>query len=110
MNLKVLFGNKIKKYRKDLGMTRESFAEKLDMHPSNLARIEAGLQFPKPETIDNLVRFLGVSYSELFNFEENIDERLKSDTRETLIKYALRLSQNDLKFFLETIKLYIKMH
>ena len=48
MNLKILFGDKIKKYRRDLGMTREAFAEKIDMNPSNLARIESGFQFPKP--------------------------------------------------------------
>ena len=110
MNLKILFGDKINKYRRDLGMTREAFAEKIDMHPSNLARIESGFQFPKPETIDTLVSFLGISYSELFDFDEKIEKRCEADLRETFTKYAFRLSQDDLKFFLETIKLYIKSH
>ena len=109
MSLKVWFGEKLKKYRTDLGMTREAFAEKIDMHPSNLARIEAGIQFPKPETLDNLVAFLGISYSELFDFsKDKFSEKDSQNIQEVFNKYIKRLSEKDLKFFAETIKLYIK--
>lgn len=90
-------------------MTREAFAEKIDMHPSNLARIESGLQFPKPETIDSLVLFLGISYSELFTFSnDKISDKNSGDNQSMFNKYIKRLSENDLKFFIETLKLYIK--
>ena len=42
MNIKKLLGEKIKRLRKNRGLTQEQFSEMINIAPRNLSRIEVG--------------------------------------------------------------------
>lgn len=52
MNLKQELGEKIKRIRKNRGLTQEQLAELIDISSRNLSNIELGQNFPKAETLE----------------------------------------------------------
>lgn len=44
-------------------------AELLSMEPTNLSKLERGLQFPKEENLVNIARVLKVNIKDLFDYE-----------------------------------------
>lgn len=67
--LKDGFGLRLKELRKSRGLTQEKLAEKLDISPRQLTRIETGDNFPSPETLAKLSYILNIDLSSLFDFE-----------------------------------------
>lgn len=61
-------GCRIKELRNANNLTQESLAEKLNMERSNLARIEAGKQFPNVENLEKIIRVFNIEASCLFDF------------------------------------------
>lgn len=66
MDVKKSFGEKIKRLRKKRNLTQEQLAEMIDISPRNLSKIEVGDCFVKAETLEKLLRALGISTEELF--------------------------------------------
>lgn len=103
MGIKKLFGQNLKKYRKDIGLSQEELSEKLGLQ--TISRIETGNKFVSAKTIDKIVEVLKISHSELFNFDEPIPS---NDRLAPILPYLNRLSDEDLEFFLASIKAFIK--
>lgn len=76
MNLKQVFGNNLRLYRKMHGLSQEQLAEKLDISVKHLSTLETGKVFASCELIEKLAVELGISVSSLFYFpeEKSIDE------------------------------------
>ncbi len=74
-NLKVKFGKRLKELRKSCKMTQEELAELVSIEPPNLSKIECGTHFPQPEKIEKIASSLGVSISDLFEFEHLKDKQ-----------------------------------
>jgi len=72
-------GKRIKQIREARGMKQYVLAEKLNMEPSNLTRIESGYQFPKEENLTKIASILDIEIKDLFVFptETTKDEMLK---------------------------------
>lgn len=66
MNIKQELGEKIKRIRKQKGLTQEQLAEIVDISSRNLSNIEVGANFPKAETLERLLIALGDTTEELF--------------------------------------------
>lgn len=66
MNLKQELGEKIKRIRKQRGLTQEQLAEMIDISSRNLCNIELGINFPKAETLEKILKTLNVSTQQLF--------------------------------------------
>lgn len=66
MNIKQELGEKIKRLRKQRGLTQEQLAEMVDISPRNLSNIEVGVSFVKAETLEKIIDSLNVSTEELF--------------------------------------------
>lgn len=98
-------GNKIKQIRIAKGIKQFALAEKLNMEPSNLTRIESGYQFPKEENLQKIADNLNVDVKDIFDFTDELskDEILK---RLSEILYNFDLKQ--LKFLYEYVKLYME--
>ncbi len=64
--LGILFGARVKERRNSLGLTREELAEKADISPQNLAKIEAGQRFVTLATLSSLAKSLSCKPFELF--------------------------------------------
>lgn len=67
--LKQSFGERLKEIRKSRGMTQEKLAEKLDIAPRQLTRLERGVNFPSVETLAKISLYLEVDLKSLFNFQ-----------------------------------------
>lgn len=66
MDVKKSFGEKVKRLRQKRKLTQEQLAEKIDISPRNLSKIEVGNCFVKAETLEKLLIALDVSVEELF--------------------------------------------
>ena len=79
MNIKKELGEKIKRIRKQKGLTQEKLAEMIDIAPRNLSKIEVGSCFVTSETLEKLLSALDVTTEELFSNDhiKEPDELLK---------------------------------
>lgn len=68
-NLKLKFGARVASLREGLGLTREELAEKADISPQNLAKIENGQRFFSSESLGRLASALHVNVADLFVVE-----------------------------------------
>ncbi len=83
MSLKKFFGQQVKLIRKSKNMTQEVLSESVDIDIRQLARIESGSSFATAETIEKLAKALGISYKDLFDFDESnqvLPENINSDS------------------------------
>ena len=86
MQLGAKLGLRIKEVRKARYLTQEQLAEKAQISPRYLSRVEVGQQSPSIETLENLAQGLDVELWELFDFghegtARELQERLKKLVR-----------------------------
>ncbi|MBQ9688057.1 helix-turn-helix transcriptional regulator [bacterium] len=61
----VVIGKNIKKYRLKCGLTQEQLAEKVNIHPTYVGKLEAGKNNPSTLTLDAIATSVGVSLEDL---------------------------------------------
>lgn len=66
MNVKEIFGINLKHFRKLHKITQEELAEKLDIIPTHLSRIENGKSFVTAELLDALCIIFNISPASFF--------------------------------------------
>lgn len=66
MNIKKELGQKIKSLRKKRGLTQERLSEIINISARNLVNIKSGVNFPKAETLEKILKSLNVTTEELF--------------------------------------------
>lgn len=69
-NLKILFGKKLRKFRRHNDFTQEQLAELLGVSVEFVSNMERGVNAPSFETIEKIAKVFNVPFNELFNFEE----------------------------------------
>ena len=74
-----ILGNSIVERRKILGMTQIELANRLDMAPDALSRIENGYVAPRLNRIEEMAKVLECSVAELFR-EKNDSLRARADS------------------------------
>ncbi len=67
-------GRRIKEIREGMCIKQYELAEKLEMEPSNLTRIESGYQMPKEENLIKIAELLGVKVKDLFDFGDSFSK------------------------------------
>lgn len=67
-NIKILFGRKIKEYRKRKGYTQAQLAELVNVDDKHISCIESGKNFPSPDLIERFAQALSVEPKDLFEF------------------------------------------
>lgn len=104
VNIKNLFGRKIKEYRKKKNLTQAQLAELVNVDDKHISCIESGKNFPSPDLIERLATSLDVEPKDLFEFYYLQDaEDLKSDIitmLDKLNKDELALAHKYLRTFL----------
>lgn len=70
MDIKKIFGQNLKKYRKALGFTQIEFAEKLEVEQKHISFIENGNSFPSAGLIGKIAETLKVDPKNLFEYQE----------------------------------------
>ena len=92
-------GLRLKEIRKARGLTQEALAEKVDLSPQYLSRLEAGHQSPSLETVARLAEALDMELWELFDLGhqgtvKEVRERLRrliQESDEQKLRVALKL-------------------
>lgn len=103
MHLKQKLGMRIQELRKLLKYSQESFSEKIGIEWTSIGKIETGLTYPKPETLEKIKEALGVEYKDLFIFEQTKDDRL-----DDIYMKLKMLDDTALDFVNAVIETYIK--
>lgn len=99
MSLKEAFAERLRYLRKNRGFTQEELAELVGVAPRHISFIETARSFPSCELTERLCKTLNISYSALFDFENEI-------SREELIK---RISELINKADCKKLKYFYKM-
>ena len=108
MNIKYELGIKLKQLRKKHVLTQEKFSEMIDISSKNLSNIELGISFPKPETLEKILKSLNVTTEEFFannHIKSNAElikcineyvSNIKNDTQKLMLIYRITrdLSEN----------------
>lgn len=75
--IKEQLGKRIYELRKQMNISQEELAEKLEISQRSLSKIETGQNFIKSNTLEKLLTAFDISCNELFNFEHlNTSENL----------------------------------
>lgn len=67
MGAREKLGKRIQKLRKELGLTQEEFAEKLNISRTHVGHIEQGRKSPSLKLMEKLSRALKIKVSDLFS-------------------------------------------
>ena len=74
-----VLGERLKKARKDCGLTQEQLAERSGLSTRHIAKIEKGDVNPSFEVLSTLVKTLGVSFDAIF---DPASEQVEADLQE----------------------------
>ncbi len=88
MNEKILTGKRIQELRKGRGFSQDQVAEKADISPNYLSRIECGKENPTLDMLIKLSRVLEVEMWEMFDFRHVLSGKELKETFQTLAKTA----------------------
>lgn len=82
------FGERLKKYRKDKGLSQENLATAIGKNASTIGRFENGKLIPDAEQIFLLCRELEIDEQELFNLDKKIHTKESSNPFDVNILYV----------------------
>jgi len=103
VDLSILVGSNITHLRKRLGLSQKGFAEKLDITPDSMMKIEKGMIAPKMGRLQEIADILQCPVSYLF-----IDEKSSINEVASLIAESMRgLSNEDKTYITQLVDLTI---
>ena len=73
MDKRKSLGLRIKELRKRKGLSQEKLAELVGLEPPSICYIEVGRNYPSLQNLEKIAETLGVSFSEVFNFDKHQD-------------------------------------
>ncbi len=68
--LKVEFGKKLKKLRKEANLTQEGLADKVELTVESVSNIERGIFGPKFDNLEKIAKVLNIKVKGLFDFDD----------------------------------------
>ena len=94
---KELLGLRIKELRKTRGLTQRQLADKVNIDPKHLSRLEVGNSFPSIDTLERLANVLEVELRNFFEFSHKAGDvkglkKLISELIKNEDKHKLRLA------------------
>lgn len=66
-----MVANRLKKLRKEAGLTQKQLADKLNISPSTVAMYESGKRTPDPKVVVTIAEFFNVSTDYLLRTKQN---------------------------------------
>ncbi|MDI6801786.1 MAG: helix-turn-helix transcriptional regulator [Thermodesulfovibrionales bacterium] len=88
MNEKILIGKRIQELRKKQKLSQEQIAEKIDISPNYLSRIECGKENPTLDMLIKLSNALEVEMWEMFDFGHAANRKELKDAIHDFTKTA----------------------
>ncbi len=103
-NLKVLFGRKLKEYRKRNGYTQAKLAEMAGVDDKHISCIESGKNFPSADLIERLANSLNIEPKDFFEFYYLQD---KTEIKKDIVSMLEKLDENELSLAHKYIRNFI---
>lgn len=88
MDKKILLGRRLRELRKRRGINQEKLAEMISVEPATISNIENGKNYPSMTNLEAILKVLGYTFTEAFDFEH------KDDARNLLIEINDKLNNN----------------
>lgn len=104
INIKNLFGRKIKEYRKKKHLTQAQLAELVNVDDKHISCIESGKNFPSPDLIERLAEALDTEPKDFFEFYYLQDS---IDLKTGIIKMIEHLNQEELALTYKYIRTFL---
>lgn len=81
IDISKLFGENLRKLRKEANLTQEQLSEKLEISQKHLSKIETGNQFASAQLISKIANVLEINPSQLFEVlnENNFPKQLANN-------------------------------
>lgn len=104
INIRRIFGENVKYYRKQKGFSQEQLSEILEISPNHLSVIETGGKFVTYKLLEKIILTFNISPAQLFysknlqNFDNSIQEKIN-----TVIKNELECAQSAINEKIEEI-------
>lgn len=98
INIRKIFGENVKKYRKQQGLSQEQLAEKLEISTNHLSVIETGTKFVTYKLLEKIVTELKILPSSLFQCAQTAenDESIQNKIN-FIINDEIELAANRIK-------------
>ncbi len=95
INIRKIFGENVKFYRKKLGLSQEQLAERLEISTNHLSVIETGTKFVTYKLLEKIIKELQVLPSSLFYSSLFVKEDVSPINRiNSIISNELSLTVN----------------
>lgn len=104
LNIKKLFGLKVKEYRKKHLYTQAKLAELVNVDDKHISCIESGKNFPSPDLIERLAIALNVEPKDFFEFYYLQDEK---ELKEDIINMINTLNIQELSLVHKYVRTFI---
>ncbi len=104
------FGNKIRHYRTEQGLTQWKLADKADLHYTYVGAIERGEKNITLENIHKIANALNIKISDLFDPEEIKSEKMTPEQilKQKLLKIVQDKSEEEIKRILKILNEILK--
>ncbi len=106
MDIKFLFGKRLKELRKTLGLSQDELAEKTDISSKYLSRIEMGQHFPSINTLVKLANALNVELKDFFEFAHETTSTL--ELKEILNSLINEADEDKLRLLVKVTRAVVK--
>ena len=103
IDIRKVFGENVKHYRKKMGYSQEQLAEKLDISPNHLSVIETGGKFVTYKLLEKMVSIFNIMPSALFfvsgtaanddTFQNKINEIVKKELNSAFEEISQQVAQ-----------------
>lgn len=98
INIRKIFGENVKKYRKQLGFSQEQLAEKLDISTNHLSVIETGTKFVTYKLLEKIIIELNVLPASLFQCTQTaLNDKSLQNKINSVIEQEMQLSSEKIK-------------
>ena len=105
MSLKKKFGKRVKTLREERKLSQAQFGEMVGIEALAVSKIENEENFIKEKKQKAIANALCVSYTELFNFEEE-KENIENSKTKSVLCHLNGLNESGIDFILSVIKAY----
>ena len=102
--IQMALGTKLRQYRCIKGYSIEELSHKAGLNPAHLGKIERGERNFTVQSMDKIVQALGISYSQLFDFEVDALPSQNPILDKTL-SYLTTLTLEEQKHIYRTVQL-----
>ena len=108
MDVRQLLGERILRIRHELGLSQEELAFRCEMQPSHIGFIERGQRNPTLDTLERVALGLGVSVSDLLNFDAGPQILSYDVTTNKILSFVLPLGDKEKKQLLTIVRAFAR--